>query len=105
MHAASTWWYAVATSGYSSGDVVERALPEVAGEREHVGLVHEREVLALARRRELERVPHAALDAHPRVHRALGGDLVRRALAQEAALPRVHALGVLADDEMSMPAL
>ena len=33
------------TSAYSAATVVERALPEVAGEREHVGLVHEREVL------------------------------------------------------------
>ena len=34
--------------GVLGGDLVERALPEVAGEGEHVGLVHEREVLARA---------------------------------------------------------
>ena len=99
MHAASTWWYAVVDVGVLGRDLVERALPEVAGEREHVGLVHEREVLALTRPGELERVAHAALDAHAGVHRALGRDLVRRALAQEAALARVGALGVLADDD------
>ena len=79
--------------------LVERALPEVAGEREHVGLVHEREVLARTRPGEVERVADAALDAHAGVHRALRGDLVRRALAQEPALARVHAFGVLADDD------
>ena len=31
------------------GDLVERALPQVAGERQHVGLVHEREVPARPR--------------------------------------------------------
>ena len=52
-----------------------------------------------ARPGELEREAHAALDAHARVHRSLGGDLVGRALAQEAALARVHAFGVLADHD------
>ena len=55
--------------------------------------------MRVARLRELERVADAALDAHAGVHRALRRDLVRRALAQEAALARVGALGVLADDE------
>ena len=32
--------------GVLGGDLVEGALPEVAGEGQHVGLVHEREVLA-----------------------------------------------------------
>ena len=48
---------------------------------------------------QLERVAHAALDAHAGVRAALGGDLVRRALAQHAALADVRALGVLADDD------
>ena len=48
---------------------------------------------------QLERVADAALDAHPGVDRALRGDLVRRALAQHAALADVRALGVLADDD------
>ena len=51
MHAASTWLYAVRDVGVLGRDLVERALPEVAGEREHVRLVHEREVLARARLR------------------------------------------------------
>ena len=99
MHAASTWWYAVVDVGVLGRDRVEGPLPEVAGEREHVGLVHEREVLARARPREVERVADAPLDAHARVHRALRRDLVRRALAQEPALARVDALGVLADHD------
>ena len=48
---------------------------------------------------QLEGVADAALDAHAGVDRALGGDLVRGALAQEAALAGVGALGVLADDD------
>ncbi len=47
---------------------------------------------------QLERIPDASLDAHPRVDRTLGRDLVRRALAQHATLAHVGALGVLADD-------
>ena len=78
-------------------DLVERALPEVAGEREHVGLVHERDVLARVAPGELEREAHAALDTHAGVHRSLRGHLVGCALAEEAALTRVHTLGVLAD--------
>ena len=85
--------------GVLGGDLVERALPQVAGEGEHVGLVHQREVLALAAAGQVEGVADAALDAHAGVDRALGGDLVRRALAQEAALAGVGALGVLADDD------
>ena len=48
---------------------------------------------------QLEGVAHAALDAHPGVHAALRGDLVRRAPAQHAALADVRALGVLADHD------
>ena len=92
MHAASTWLYAGGDVGVLGGDLVERALPEVAGEREHVGLVHQREVPARPAAGELERVAHAPLDAVARVDRALRRDLVRRALAQEAALARVGAL-------------
>ena len=47
----------------------------------------------------LEREAHAALDTHAGVDRALRRDLVRRALAQEAAFARVGAFGVLAHDE------
>ena len=99
MHAASTWLYAVRDVGVLGGDLVERALPEVAGEREHVRLVHEREVLAVARPGEVEREAHAALDPDARVDRTLRRDLVRRALAEEAAFAGVGALGVLPHDE------
>ena len=99
MQAASTWLYIVVDVGVLERHRVEGALPEVAREREHVGLVHEREVLARTRPGQLERVPDAPLDAHAGVHRALGGDLVGRALPQEPALARVHAFGVLADDD------
>ena len=86
------------TCGILGGDLVERALPQVAGEGEHVGLVHQRDVLAaVPGHGQLERVADRPLDAHPGVDRALGGHLVRRALAQHAALADVRALGVLAD--------
>ena len=85
--------------GVLGGDLVEGALPEVAGEGEDVRLVHEREVLAGPALGQLEGVADAALDAHAGVHRALGGDLVRRALAEHAALAGVGALGVLADHD------
>ena len=51
--------------------------------------------MAAAPGRELESEAHAALHAHASVDRALRGDLVRRPLAQEAALPGVGPLGVL----------
>ena len=85
--------------GELGGDLVERALPQVAGEREHVGLVDQREVLAGTGLRQLEGVADAALDAHAGVDAALRRHLVRRALAQHAALADVRALGVLADDD------
>ena len=49
--------------------------------------------------RQLEGEPDRPLGAHARVDRALRGDLVRRALAQHAALADVRTLGVLADDD------
>ena len=53
---------------------------------------------------QLEGVADAALDADAGVDRALGGDLVGRALAEEPALAGVGALGVLADhDEVVRP--
>ncbi len=48
---------------------------------------------------QVEGEAHAALDAVAGVDRALGGDLVWCPLAQETALARVRALGVLADDD------
>ena len=55
--------------------------------------------LRRAAAREVEREAHAPLDAETRVDRSLRRDLVRRALAQEPALARVGAFGVLAHDE------
>ena len=53
---------AVVDVGVLGRDLVERALPQVAGEGEHVRLVHEREVLAGAAASELEGVADAPLD-------------------------------------------
>ena len=80
------------------GHLVEGALPQVAGEGQHVGLVHQREVAAGPGRGQVEGEAHAALDAPAGVDRPLGGHLVGRALAQHPALARVDALGVLPDD-------
>ena len=78
------------------GHGVEGALPQISGEREDVGLVHEVEPLRLTASRQVECVPHAALHTHARVHRTLGRDLVRGVLAQESTFAGVGAFGVLA---------
>jgi hypothetical protein len=80
-------------------DLVEGPLPQVTGEGEHVRLVHQREVLALAALGQVEGEAHRPLHAHAGVHRSLCGDLVRRAPAQGAALPGIRALGVLPDHD------
>ena len=85
--------------GVLGRDLVEGALPEVAGEGEDVGLVDQGEVAAGAGLGLGEGEADAALDAPAGVDRALGGDLVGRALAQDAALAGVDALGVLPDDD------
>ena len=56
---------------------VDRALPERPGEDEHVGLVHERELLARASGCRGERVAHDALDPERGVDGHLVRDLVR----------------------------
>src|SRR5947209_7554649 len=75
--------------------LVEGAVPEVAGEGEDVGLVDHREMAPGTGGGRLEGEPHAALDAHAGVHRALGGHLVDGPLAQGAALAGVDPFGVL----------
>ena len=80
-------------------DPVDGALPERAGVDQHVGLVHEGELLRRPGCGESEREPHDPFDAVGRVDRHLGGDLVRRALAQAAAVADVHALGAFAHDD------
>ena len=79
--------------------LVEGALPEIAGEGEDVGLVHQGEVLARAALGQVEGEAHGALHAHAGVDAALGGHLVGRALPQRAALAGVGALGVLPDHD------
>ncbi len=59
----------------------------------------QREVLALPRRRQFERVADAALDTHAGVDGPLGGHLVGCAAAQHAALAHVRTLGVLTDHD------
>jgi hypothetical protein len=71
----------------------------VAGEGEHVVLVHQGEVLAGAALGAGEGVAHDALDAEPGVDADLGRDLVRGAGAQEATVADVGALGALANDD------
>ena len=83
--------------GVLGSDMVERALPQVAGEGQHVRLVDHRQVLAAALLGQPEGVADAALDAHAGVDRALRGHLVLGPLAEDAALAHVRALGVLAD--------
>ena len=84
--------------GVLGRDLAERALPQVARERQHIGLVDQRQVTAFACAGQLEAVPDGALGSHTSVDRALGRDLVRRAFAHEAAFACVGAFGVLADD-------
>src|SRR5690606_8047215 len=54
--------------GVLGGHLVENPLPQVAGVGEHVGLVHQGQVLAAAPLGEVEGVADAALDAHAGVH-------------------------------------
>ena len=78
-------------------DGIERALPEVAREGEHVRLVHQREMVTVAGAGEVEREAHAALDTEAGVDRTLCRDLVGRSVAEEPAFARVDPFGVLAD--------
>ena len=78
---------------------IERALPQIAGEREHVCLVHERHVLALASVRELEGVTNTALDAHACVDTSLRCHLVCGSTAQDAAFTHIRPFGVLANHD------
>ena len=80
-----------------SRDLRNRALPEIAGEGQHVGLVDQRQLVAPARG-QVEGEPGAALGSHPGVDGALRGHLVGCALAEKSTLTGVRALGVLADD-------
>lgn len=71
---------------------VHGARPQAAREGQHVGLVHQGQVLATVLRAR-ERIAHHALDAECRVDADLGRHLVRRADAQRTAVAGVRALG------------
>ena len=79
------------------GHLVDRPLPEVAGEGEHVGLVHQGQMVPGPGGGQLEGEPGAALDAVAGVHRSLRGHLEGGPLAKETTLAGVGALGVLPD--------
>ena len=96
MQAASTWHVVGLDVRELPGDLLERPLPQVAREGQHVGLVHERERAApVGRGGQLERVAHAPLDPVARVDRLLHRDLVGGALPVETAGAAVEPLGVL----------
>ena len=85
--------------GELGADLLDRAPPQVAGVGEDVVLVHEGQVPARAGLGAGEGVAHDALDAEAGVDADLGGDLVRGAGAQRAAVADVGPLGALADDD------
>ena len=81
-------------------ELVDHPLIQIARERQHVRLVHERELAPpVGTHRELEGVAHDPLDPVARVDALLHRDLVLGSLAMEASRARVQALGVLADDD------
>ena len=81
------------------GDAIEGALPQVAGEGEHIGLVNQCDVLAWARGCQLECVPHATFHTMCSVHAALRGYFEWRALAQHSSLAGIGTLGVFPNDD------
>ncbi len=83
--------------GVLGGDLVEGALPQVAGKGQDVGLVDQGE-MAAPRLGQVEGEPDTALHPEAGVHRALRGHLGGGAFAQEPTLARVGPLGVLPDD-------
>ena len=78
-------------------DFGEVAVVEAAGVGEHVGLVHEGDLLA-AGCGKLESVADQALHAVRGVEGDLGGDFVRGALANHAAVADVGAFGAFTHD-------
>ena len=80
-------------------DPFDGAPPEVAGGREHVVLVHEGEMLALASAGLLEGVAHHALHPEPGVDAGFDGHLGGGADAQRSPVAGVGALGALPDHD------
>ena len=107
MAAASTSSDSVSMCGKLRRHVLERAVPQHHAVALRVGLGDRGDALLLvALHRQLEGEAHDALDAAPREHRGLDGDLFRLHLVDEAAHLRVLALGVLAHhDEIDVAAL
>ena len=86
--------------GVLDRDRLKDPVPQSARVDQHVVLVDQRELLA-PRGGPYERIPYDPLHAHRRVDADLGGDLVRRALADDAAVAAVQPFGALAyDDEV-----
>ena len=79
------------------GNLVEGALPQIAGKREHVGFVHQCQVLARARGGKFECVTHATLYAARSVHTSLRCNFVRCPLTQHAAFACVRTFCVFAN--------
>ena len=107
MAAASTSSDSVSMCGYSAATVVEAAVPQHHAVALRVGFGDRGDALLLvALHREIEGEAHDAVDAAPREHGGLNGDLFGLHLVDEAAHLRVLALGVLADhDEIDVAAL
>ena len=83
--------------GEFSRDFGEVAVVEATGVGEHVGLVHEGDLLA-AGGGQLEGVAHQALHTVCGVEGDFGGDFVRGALANHAAVADVGAFGAFTHD-------
>src|SRR5207248_4357850 len=81
-------------------DLMEDARPDVARIREDVRLRdHGQLLLLVSRTRRLEGVPDTTLDTLARADARLERCFVRSAFLEDAAGTRVHAFGVLADDD------
>jgi len=85
--------------GIFGSDLVEGALPKVASKRQNIGLVHEREVLAVAAASELKGVTNATLYAMTSVDRTLRRYFEWCVLSQEATFTGIGSFGVLTDHD------
>src|SRR5450756_2285672 len=105
VHAGRLWQRIVDVVGAEFPDVttdylhVDDPLPEATGVHQDVVLVHQREVLAGTPLRGRKGVPDHALDPEGGVETHFGGDLVRRADTQRAAVAGVRAFGAFAHDD------
>ena len=84
--------------GEFSRDFGEVAVVEATGVGEHVGLVHEGDLLA-AGGSQLEGVAHQALHTVCGIEGNFGGDFVRGALANHSAVADVGAFGAFTHDD------